>query len=131
MNQLAVIRIRGVNRVSHPIERTLCQLHLYRKNFCAVVPSTPAYKGMIAKVKDYVTYGPIDDATYKLLVEKRGEEYHGHTKAHIENENKKYKPFFRLHPPRGGFEAIKKGYALGGTLGFRGEEIKDLLVRMV
>ncbi len=128
---LAVIRIRGVNRVSHPIERTLCQLHLYRKNFCAVVPGTPAFKGMLAKVKDYVTYGPIDDATYQSLFEKRGEEYHGHTQAHIEYGTKKYKPFFRLHPPRGGFEAIKKSYGLGGTLGFRGEKIKDLLVRML
>lgn len=138
--KLAVIRIRGVNRVSHPMERTLQQLHLYRKNYCAVVPDTPAYRGMLAKVKDYVTYGLIDDAMHKQLLEKKGEEYvmqaTGRKKMHkkyVEIDSKKYKPFFRLMPPRSGFEkkGTKKSYSVGGALGFRGEKIKTLIEKMI
>ncbi len=143
MSQLAAIRVRGVNRISHTMERTLQQLHLYRKNFCVVVPDTLSFRGMLAKVKDYITYGLIDDSTHKALIEKKGEKYNGleedkkgkitYDTRYIEIDNKKYKPFFRLQPPRGGFErkGTKKAFAVGGALGFRGENMKKLLERMM
>lgn len=129
--KIAVVRIRGINRVSHKVERTMQQLRLYRKNYCAVVPDTPSFRGMLAKVKDLVAYGPIDDAGYKMLVEKHGEEYKG-SGQYVEIDNKKLKPFFRLQPPRGGFErkGIKKVYAVGGALGFR-ENMMGLIERMI
>lgn len=41
-------------------------------------------------------------------------------------------PYFRLHPPTKGFKGkIKKGYNMGGELGYRGEKINDLLERMI
>ena len=40
------------------------------------------------------------------------------------------KRFFRLHPARKGFKAIKKGFAEGGDVGYRGEAINELIVRM-
>lgn len=141
--KIAVIRIRGINRVSHPVERTMQQLHLYRKNYCVVFPDTPSYHGMIAKVKDYITYGPIDEETYTTLVKKRGEEYKGlvtdtkekisYDYKYVTIQNKKYKPFFRLQPPKGGFErkGTKKAYTLGGALGNRGEGMKKLIERML
>lgn len=143
MKQFAVIRIRGVNRVNQKVERTLQQLHLYRKNYCSVVPETPSYKGMLDKVKDMVTYGPIDEETYKLLVEKKGEDYVGpvndasgkidYSCKYVEIGKKKYKPFFRLNPPRGGFErkGIKNAYSIGGVLGFREDGLKKLLMKMI
>lgn len=41
------------------------------------------------------------------------------------------KPFFRLHPPIGGFKDTKRGFSEGGDLGYRGPEINDLILRMI
>ena len=41
------------------------------------------------------------------------------------------KPVFRLHPPRKGYEDIRLSFNEGGSLGYRGEEIKDLAKRML
>lgn len=41
------------------------------------------------------------------------------------------KPFFRLHPPKGGFKgSVKKPYGAGGELGYRGKAINELIMRM-
>jgi large subunit ribosomal protein L30 len=42
------------------------------------------------------------------------------------------KPLFRLRPPTKGFKGkVKRSYAAGGELGYRGDAINDLLKRMV
>jgi large subunit ribosomal protein L30 len=41
------------------------------------------------------------------------------------------KPFFRLHPPVGGFRDVKKSFAEGGDLGYRGPAINELIARMI
>ncbi|AFA40114.1 50S ribosomal protein L30P, archaeal [Pyrobaculum oguniense TE7] len=41
------------------------------------------------------------------------------------------KPFFRLHPPRGGLNSVKLHFAAGGDLGYRGPLINDLIRRML
>lgn len=41
------------------------------------------------------------------------------------------KPFFRLHPPRGGLKSIKKPFSEGGDLGYRGPLINELILRML
>jgi len=42
------------------------------------------------------------------------------------------KPYFRLHPPKGGFKgSVKKPYNAGGELGYRGSAINDLIMRMI
>jgi large subunit ribosomal protein L30 len=82
---------------------------------------------MIKKVKDYVTYGEIDDETEKLLVEKRGE------KTKDKEGKEVMKKFFRLSPPRKGFgrKGIKFAFSQGGALGYRGTKINDLIKRML
>ena len=40
------------------------------------------------------------------------------------------KPVFRLHPPRKGYEGIKRSFKEGGALGYRGEKINHLIRRM-
>ena len=69
--KFAVIRIRGLIGVERSIDDTLIKLRLYKKNCCVVVPKNAGYLGMIKKVKDYVTWGDIDENTYKSLIEKR------------------------------------------------------------
>ncbi|GIQ97596.1 MAG: hypothetical protein CM15mP3_06300 [Candidatus Poseidoniales archaeon] len=43
------------------------------------------------------------------------------------------KRVFRLHPPRGpkGWGGIKRSFVVGGALGARGEEINNLVDRMI
>lgn len=120
---LAVIRIRGPVNVKSEVEDTLRMLHLHRKNYCSVFEDSPSVRGMLRKVKDYVTFGVITEETYSLLKEKRGEK----------DKEGKLKPFFRLSPPRGGFErkGIKVPFKLGGALGDRGDKIKELIERML
>jgi len=138
--KLAVIRIRGITGVEKRIKDTLNMLCLYHNNYCVVV--NDSLLGMIKKAKDYVTWGEIDDETYRLLVEKRGEEFKGRItdkkkkinyKKFIIINNKKYKKYFRLNPPRGGFErkGIKTPFSKGGALGYRKEKINDLIKKMV
>ncbi|MBU1204982.1 MAG: uL30 family ribosomal protein [Nanoarchaeota archaeon] len=138
--RLAVIRIRGQTGIKKDIKDTLKMLCLYRSNYCVVVDDS--LLGMIKKAKDYVTWGEIDDETYNLLVEKRGEEFKGREtdskkkinyKKFIIVNNKKYKKYFRLSPPRGGFErkGIKTPFTKSGALGYRKEKINDLIKKMI
>jgi len=98
--------------------------------------------GMLKKIKDYVTWGEIDDSTFKELVEKRGEEFKARetdTKGkmkynkYFEFNGKKYKKVFRLNPPRKGFgrKGIKFPFTMGGALGNRSSAINDLIKRMI
>ena len=140
IKKLAVIRIRGVTGIKKDIKDTLNMLCLYHNNYCVVLNNNML--GMIRKVKDYVTWGEINDETYRLLIEKRGKEFKGREtdskkkinyKKFIVINNKKYKKYFRLSPPRGGFErkGIKTPFTKSGALGYRKEKINDLIKRMV
>ncbi|MEA1904955.1 MAG: uL30 family ribosomal protein, partial [Candidatus Hadarchaeota archaeon] len=56
VNRLAVVRIRGSVNVSRDVEETLWMLGLARVNHCVVVHDSSSYKGMLQKVKDFVTW---------------------------------------------------------------------------
>ena len=141
--KIAVIRIRGQVDIRKGIKETLVLLHLNKPNWATVLDATPCNLGMVKKAKDYITYGEIDDATFKLLAEKRGEAYLGrekdskgkidYSRKYVVINNKKLKPFFRLMPPKGGFErkGIKKSFKQGGALGDRGDKINELIKRMI
>jgi len=122
---IAVVLVRGLQHITSEIKDTLFMLRLRKKLTCVVLDDTPTNRGMIKKVKDYITWGAIDQDTLKLLVEKRG-------KVNPEDKTKT-KPYFNLHPPRGGFErkGTKKPFAMGGALGDRKEKINDLLKKMI
>ena len=140
--KIAAIRVRGITGVKTKIEDTLNMLRLYKNNYCSVLPNNPIYVGMLKKAKDYITWGEIDDETFKILVDKRGEEFHGReadSKGKIKYNdfvvanNKKIKKSFRLNAPRKGFgrKGIKHSFQQGGALGYRAEKINDLIKRMV
>ena len=118
MTKIAIIRLRGTNDVKVEIEDTLKMLRLHKKHTCSVYPKTPELSGMLEKCKDYITYGELDEDTYKLLVEKRGMKKEG-----------KLVNYFHLQPPKGGFErkGIKTPFTLKGALGNRGEKINALI----
>lgn len=127
---IAAVRIRSGHDMSSQQEKTLELLRLLNTHTCVILPSNPTTKGMLIKVKDYITWGKIDEETEKELYKKRGQEHKG--KDYTERDGKKYKKFFRLSPPRGGFErkGIKTPYTMGGALGDR-KDMKALIKRMI
>lgn len=126
-SKTALIRIKGQTKLNKEIKDALNILGLHKKLTCVVINATPSLLGMVKKVKDCITYGEINEETLKLLKEKRGKK--------TKNKDGKvvYKKFFRLHPPRGGFErkGTKVPFKVGGALGDRKEKINDLIKRML
>lgn len=120
---VAVVLLRGLIGLSPDVRMTLKNLNLQRKNNCSLIKNTESAMGMLFKVKDYITYGEIDDVTVKTLQEKRG----------IKDAEGKLKKFYRMSPPKGGFErkGIKKPYSIGGALGYRGAEMSVLIKKMI
>jgi len=119
---IIAIRIRGDVGLNAPVRETLNRLRLRRKYSCIVLEKpTKEQIGMIQKMKDFVAFGEIDEATYKKLVEARGQK----------DKDGNLKPFFRLHPPRGGIDAKKHFGVYKGVLGNHGKEINKLLERML
>jgi len=155
MAKLALIRLRSGIRARGEVRDTLAMLRLHRINHLVIVDDTPSYRGMIQKVKDYITWGEIDKETLVKLLRKRGrlvgnkpitDEYvHEKLGMSIEEFAEKVingemklkdlpniKPVFRLHPPRGGLKGSKKrSFKEGGALGYRGEKINELIERML
>jgi len=143
--KIAVIRITGQVGLKKPIVETLHRLRLRRKYACVVFDTLPNRSegkgtskpskeilGMIKKVRDFVAFGEIDDATYKELVEKRGQKDKNTLPSRSEGKGTsgKLKPFFRLHPPRGGIES-KKHFGVGkGVLG-ENKKMNELVGRML
>jgi len=155
MAKLALIRLRSGIRAKGEVRDTLAMLRLHRINHLVLVDDSPSYKGMVQKVKDYITWGEIDKETLAKLIRKRGrlignrpvtdeyvKEKLGMTidefaEKVVNGEMKltdlpNIKPVFRLHPPRGGLKGTKKrSFREGGALGYRGERINELIERML
>ena len=127
----AVIRIRGTINANQEVRDTLKMLRLYHINNCTIIPETKSFKGMLQKVKDYVTWGEIDKETIEMILEKEGIDASNAEKV-LEGKVKDvlYLPI-RLHPPIKGYKSIKKPYSMGGSLGYRGKEINGLIRRML
>lgn len=152
---LAVIRIRGTTGIRPQAAKTAELLRLQRINHMVFIEDNPLFRGMLQMVKDYVTWGEVEDATLELVLKHRaqlkGHEYldedelkeiSGYSTykdlAKALNKGKiKFKdirnivPVVRLNPPRGGYEAIMKSFKQGGSAGYRGKEINKLILKML
>lgn len=151
----AVIRLRGKGDLRREIKDTLTMLHLTRQNHCVVVPQNPTFLGMLQLVKDYVTWGEVDEQVLAKALLRRGRRVgdkpidDAFVKDHSKYKSiwdlsqavakgeaslkdvKELRPVLRLHPAVGGLSAIKRGYHDGGDLGYRGKAINDLIQRML
>ena len=118
--KLAIIRIRGMTKVRSDIQDTLFMFGLAKKHTCVVLEDSAVVHGMLNKIKDYVTYGPVSDDVIALL-------------SKVKSVAKNDKTVYFLAPPRKGFErgGIKKGFNQGGALGDRKDAINALITRMV
>ena len=117
--KIVAIRIRGQVGLNSDVKETLYRLRIRRKYACVIIQNpSDVQKGMIKKVKNFIAYGEISDDTHKKLIDARGKKVAG-----------ELKPFFRLHPPRGG--AKTKVHYPVGILGNNGKDINKLVERML
>ena len=72
MQRIAVVRIRGQIGLSKKVKDTLKMMNLYRRNSCSILKNIPSQLGMLNFVKDYVTWGEIDEKTFNALLKNRG-----------------------------------------------------------
>ncbi len=153
---IAVVRIRGEVGINPDIRDCLNLMKLHRKHRLIIAKNTPSMRGMIKKVKDYCTFGEIDAETLEEILTKRAklpgnkDLTEAYVKKTIKSDIKSFskamsegksnlkdlpglKTFFKLHPPIGGFErlGIKKPYSRGGSLGYRGKDMKKLVLKMI
>jgi len=151
----AVIRLRGKHDLRVDVEDTLKMLHLTRQNHCVIVPQDATYTGMLKVVKDFVTWGEVDEQTLAKALLRRGRAVgdkpidDAFVKAHSKYKSvwdlsqavakgearlkdvTELRPVLRLHPPVKGLRAVKRGFNDGGDLGYRGKAINQLIERML
>jgi len=145
-----VVRMRGTVNVPHWARTTLDLLHLDKKFRATIIPAKENTKGMLDKIKHYVSWQEIDASTTKELLEKKAR-IEGYKKLTVEDitklgfkstdelakslaegtttlsKLKPLKPWFALAPPRQGFKRkTKKMYGEGGILGSH----KELLAQV-
>ena len=123
------------------VKETLHRLRLRKKYSCIVLNPNKEQTGMINKVENLVAFGEINKETFESLIEKRGQPVDKKkkkidTKKVVEElkNGKKYedlnlKPFFRLHPARGGINT--KIHFPKGVLGNHGDKINKLVEKML
>ena len=151
---LAVIRLRGTVNVPFDVKENMKMLNVHRSNYMTLVPNTSSYLGMLKKAKDFLTWGEINQEALEHVITKRGElpgkvkitnkylkdnttftTIKALSKAFLTGEASfkdvpEMKRCFRLHPARKGYKGVKRGFAEGGELGYRGSAINELIVRM-
>jgi large subunit ribosomal protein L30 len=132
---LAIVRVRGRVGVRQSITETLNRLNLKRVNNLAIVFGNNSNIGMIKKCNDFVTYGEIDEKTLESLLSKKEIKLTKEELSELKTGKKNLRNIINksitMHPPKRGYEGIKKGYSVGGALGYRGQEINDLIKRML
>ena len=136
-----VIRISGMVDVPNNVSATLDHMNLRRKYSAILLPETSDNLKLLHRVRSFIAFGIISEENLVKLISLRGEPLKSGIKidAHaiVKGLDKKslrelgLKPFFRLHPPRGGIES-KKHFGVGkGILGDNKEHINKLLERML
>ena len=151
----AVIRLRSSINANREVKETLQHLRLNKVNHCVLMPEGKTFDGMLQKVKDYVTWGELKPEVLTNMLIKRGRltgnrkldnkyvkdnsEFPSMVKyaeAIISgkanySDMKDVQPVFRLHPPLKGHAGIKKSFKVGGDLGYRGDDINELILKML
>ncbi len=152
---LVAVKVRGTVSANRETRETLDLLHLTHTNHAVLIDSRPAYKGMLQRVNNYVTYGEPTKETVAAMLQKRGRLAGGKklTDEYIQKAGYKSiddlaeaivnckvafqklpdtQPLFRLHPPSKGYKGkTKKTFKAGGEAGYRGQAINDLVKRMI
>ena len=149
-----VVRMKGTVNTPYWARTTLDLLHLDKRFRATIIPAKDNTKGMLDKIKHYVSWQEIDVLTTKELLEKKARK-EGYKKLTTEDiaklgfkntddlaqsltegtatlsKLKTVKPWFALSPPRGGFKRkTKKMYGEGGILGNHKELLAQVRIMM-
>lgn len=137
---IIVIRISGLVEIPPKAQETLFRMRLRRKYSAILLRHSSENSKLLQKVRNFVAYGEIDKETLYDLITKRGRAT-GKTKIDAEKiieqlekkslSNLGIKPFFRLHPPRGGVNTKSHFPIRKGILGNNGKKINELVRRML
>ncbi len=138
---ILIIRISGDVDINSNIREALFRLKLRRKYAAVVVKPNDQLLKIVNMLRNHVAFGDIDQDTLSELIIRRGQPIDKKKKIKVEEIvsqlDKKglsdlgLKPFFRLHPPRGGIES-KKHFGVGkGVLGDNKTNINALVRRML
>ncbi|MBI5804203.1 uL30 family ribosomal protein [Candidatus Pacearchaeota archaeon] len=134
---IAAVRISGKVDVPEKIENALTRIRIRRKYSAVLLKPTKENLAILKKLRDYVAFGDINREILTELIKKRAFPKQKNPEEIVRQLEKKslselgVKPFFRLHPPRGGIES-KKHFGVGkGVLGDNKGKINDLIRRML
>ena len=139
---IVVIRIRGQVGIGKGIKSGLQRLRLGKKYGCVLVKESEENLKLLKKLRSFIAYGKIDKDTLKELISKRGKwkgkeiNVDSVVSGLLENKGKKLadfnlKPWFSLHPPRGGIDS-KVHFGKGkGVLGDNKDKINELIRKML
>lgn len=138
---ILVIRISGQIGLAKEAKETLFRMRIRKKYSAILLNPTPENLKLLKSVRNYVAFGDIKKETLTELIKSRAKPLDSKKKIDaakivLELEKKSLqslglKPFFSLHPPRGGIES-KKHFGVGkGVLGDNKEKINDLVRRML
>ncbi len=139
---IIAVRISGMVNMKRSTEESLYRLRLRRKYSAVLIKPTVENQKLLKRLRNFIAYGDINKETLKKLIEERGAPKNKKTKLSpdkiIEDLEKKkpqdleIKPFFRLHPPRGGIDSKKHfGTSKKAVLGDNKDKINDLIRRML
>ena len=138
---MIAIRISGLVGVPGDVKETLIRIRLRRKYSAVILKPTPETLKVLKKLRNFIAYGDLDEKTLSELIEKRAVPIDKTKKinakkviADLEKKDLKslgIKPFFRLHPPRGGIDAKVHFPVRKGVLGDNKKKINDLVRRML
>jgi large subunit ribosomal protein L30 len=149
-----IIRMKGTVNVPYWAATTMDLLHLDKRFRATIIPEKDNTKGMLDKIKHYVSWQEIDVPTTKELLEKKARKG-GYKKLTVEDMTqlgfkntdelakslaegsvtlsklKPLKPWFALSPPKHGFKRnTKKMYGEGGILGSHKELLTQVRLMM-
>ncbi len=138
---IIAIRIAGMVEIPDKIQSALDHMRLRRKYSAILLDENKENLMLLQNVRNFIAFGQISKENLMKLVSLRGQPVDSKKKIDVNHvidslgKNKLselgLKPFFRLHPPRGGIES-KKHYGVGkGVLGDNKENINKLLERML
>ena len=112
-------------------------------------------RGMLQKAKDFITWGEVSEEMLTKMIKTRGrlvgdkpiddayvganspfQSVEAFAQSVVKDETKyaalkEVKPLFRLHPPKQGYEGVKKDLKTHGSLGYRGDKINALIEKML
>ena len=137
---ILVIRIVGDVEIRNDVKETMFRMGIRRKYSAVLMEDNETTHHILDKVRNFVAYGPISKEMISELITKRGQKLAGKKTdvagaiAGVEKKDLRefgLKPFFRLHPPRGGIDSKIHFGKKKGVLGDNKEKINDLLRRML